>query len=144
MNENKSTWVIMVVKSNSFVHFLEEFTVWQFAFEINWPLVYQIFLQIFLLSFFNPAHRILFYPADLFIFEKKSYLQNNWIRRNFPSYRIIPSCATTKFGEIWHPTELFHPIELFDRLQYWPASISRVLFDVYTIRHFHIKIATLL
>ena len=29
----------IVVKLNSFVRFLEEFTVWQFAFKINWPLV---------------------------------------------------------------------------------------------------------
>ena len=36
--ENKSTWDIIVVKSNSFVHFLEEFTAWQFAFEVYWPL----------------------------------------------------------------------------------------------------------
>ena len=28
----------IVVKSNSFVRFLEELTAWQFAFEINWPL----------------------------------------------------------------------------------------------------------
>jgi hypothetical protein len=28
----------IVVKTNSFVRFLEEFTPWQFAFEINWPL----------------------------------------------------------------------------------------------------------
>ena len=28
-----------VVKTNSFVRFLEEFMAWQFAFEINWPLV---------------------------------------------------------------------------------------------------------
>ena len=28
----------IVVKTNSFVRFLEEFTAWQFAFEINWPL----------------------------------------------------------------------------------------------------------
>ena len=27
------------VKTNSFVHFLEEFAAWQFAFEISWPLV---------------------------------------------------------------------------------------------------------
>ena len=38
-NENKSTWGIIVVKSYSFVHFLEEFTPWQFAFEFYWPLV---------------------------------------------------------------------------------------------------------
>ena len=37
-NENKSTWGIIVVRSNSFVRFLEEFTAWQFAFELNWPL----------------------------------------------------------------------------------------------------------
>ena len=28
----------LVVKMNSFVRFLEEFTAWQLAFEINWPL----------------------------------------------------------------------------------------------------------
>ena len=28
----------VVVKTNSLVRFLEEFTAWQFAFEINWPL----------------------------------------------------------------------------------------------------------
>ena len=28
-----------LVKTNSFVRFLEEFTAWQFAFKINWPLV---------------------------------------------------------------------------------------------------------
>ena len=27
-----------MVKTNSFIRFLEEFTAWQFAFEINWPL----------------------------------------------------------------------------------------------------------
>ena len=37
-NENKSTWGIIVVKTNSFVRFLEEFMAWQFAFEIIWPL----------------------------------------------------------------------------------------------------------
>ena len=29
----------IVVKTNSFVRFLEEFTAWQFAFEIIWPLL---------------------------------------------------------------------------------------------------------
>ena len=29
----------IVVKTNSFVRDLEEFTAWQFAFEINWPIV---------------------------------------------------------------------------------------------------------
>ena len=29
----------IVVKTNSFVRLLEEFTAWQFAFEINWPLI---------------------------------------------------------------------------------------------------------
>ena len=38
-NENKSTWGIIVVKSNPFVRFLEEFTAWQFAFEFYWPLI---------------------------------------------------------------------------------------------------------
>ena len=42
MNENKSTWGIIVVKLNSFVHFLEEFTAWQFAFEFYWLSTYWI------------------------------------------------------------------------------------------------------
>ena len=29
---------LILVKTNSFVRFLEEFMAWQFAFEINWPL----------------------------------------------------------------------------------------------------------
>ena len=41
-NEIKSTWDIIVVKSNSFVCFLEEFTALQFAFEINWPLIARV------------------------------------------------------------------------------------------------------
>ena len=36
--ENKSTWGIIVVKSNSFVHFLEEIDDPKSHFEINWPL----------------------------------------------------------------------------------------------------------
>ena len=37
-NENKSTWGIIVVKSNSFVHFLEEIEDIKNPFEIIWPL----------------------------------------------------------------------------------------------------------
>ena len=37
-NENKSTWGIIVVKSNSFVHFLEEIEDTKNHFEIIWPL----------------------------------------------------------------------------------------------------------
>ena len=36
-NENKSIWGIIVVKSNSFVHFLEEIEDIKTPFEINWP-----------------------------------------------------------------------------------------------------------
>ena len=38
-NENKSTWGIIVVESNSFVRFLEEIEDTKKTFEINWPLV---------------------------------------------------------------------------------------------------------
>ena len=38
-NENKSTWGIIVVKSNLFVRFLEEIDDLKNHFEINWPLV---------------------------------------------------------------------------------------------------------
>ena len=37
LNENKSTWGIIVVKSNSFVHFL---TTWKNHFDFIWPLVH--------------------------------------------------------------------------------------------------------
>ena len=39
-NENKSTWGIIVVKSNSFVHFLEETLSWKNHFEFVWPLTH--------------------------------------------------------------------------------------------------------
>ena len=37
-NENKSTFGILVVKSNAFVHFLEEIEDVKNPFEIIWPL----------------------------------------------------------------------------------------------------------
>ena len=37
-NENKSHSSKNEFKTNSFIHSLEEFTAWQFAFEIIWPL----------------------------------------------------------------------------------------------------------
>ena len=40
-NENKSTWGIIVVKSNSFVRFLEEIEDTKNHFEINWPLRFE-------------------------------------------------------------------------------------------------------
>ena len=40
-NENKSTWVIMIVKSNFFIHFLEELRIPTSPYEINWPLLIQ-------------------------------------------------------------------------------------------------------
>ena len=39
LNENKSTWGIIVVKSNSFVHFLEESAAWKNHYDFVWPLV---------------------------------------------------------------------------------------------------------
>ena len=39
MNENKLTWGITVVKSNLFVHFLEEMSSWKKYFDSVWPLV---------------------------------------------------------------------------------------------------------
>ena len=38
MNENKSTWGIIVVKSKSFVRFLEESSAWKNHFDFVWPL----------------------------------------------------------------------------------------------------------
>ena len=38
-NENKSTWGIIVVKSNLFIRFLEETDDPKNHFEINWPLI---------------------------------------------------------------------------------------------------------
>ena len=42
MNGNKSTWGIIVVKSNSFVRFLEEIDDPKNHFEIIWPLVFSV------------------------------------------------------------------------------------------------------
>ena len=36
----------VLVKPNSLFRFLEEFTAWQFAFEINWPLAVQQYLSV--------------------------------------------------------------------------------------------------
>ena len=38
MNENESTWGIIIRKSNFFVRFLEELRIPKSPFEINWPL----------------------------------------------------------------------------------------------------------
>ena len=46
MNENKSTWGIIVLKLNSFVHFLEETSAWKNQFEFVWPLVKCFILMI--------------------------------------------------------------------------------------------------
>ena len=43
--ENKSTWSIIVVKSNSFVRFLEEIEEIKNLFEIIWPLEQNYFLH---------------------------------------------------------------------------------------------------
>ena len=37
-NENKSTWGIIIVKSNSFIRFLEETSAWKNHFDFVWPL----------------------------------------------------------------------------------------------------------
>ena len=39
MNENKSIWGFIVVKSNSFVRILEEALAWKKYFDFVWPLV---------------------------------------------------------------------------------------------------------
>ena len=46
-NENKLTWGIIVLKSNSFVRFLEEIEDTKNPFEIIWPLVSQRFSNYF-------------------------------------------------------------------------------------------------
>ena len=38
VNEKSVNWQCALVKTNSFVHFLEESSAWQLAFEINWLL----------------------------------------------------------------------------------------------------------
>ena len=39
-NENKLTWGLIVVKSNSFIHFLEETLAWKNLFDFVWPLAW--------------------------------------------------------------------------------------------------------
>ena len=77
-NENKSTWGIIVVKSNSFVHFLEEIDDPKNLFEINWPLAQTNFIWLFLVR------------KPLFDFQQ-------W---NFIGYRII--CIIGVFQESWN------------------------------------------
>ena len=68
-------------------------------------LVYRIILLIILFFFWkNPAYRTLFHHADLFIFEKKSYLQ------------IIPSCIFINFLEMFYDYE---DIEGVCLLKHW-------------------------
>ena len=52
-NENKSTWGIIVVKSNSSVHFLEESSAWKNHFDFVWPLK---FLKTFPWQLFSQGH----------------------------------------------------------------------------------------
>ena len=52
-NENKSTWGIIVVNSNSFIHFLEEIKDTKNHFEIIWPLTINF---ICLFKFFIHLH----------------------------------------------------------------------------------------
>ena len=60
-NENKSTWGIIVVKSNSFVRFLEEIEDIKNPFEINWPLrTNQIKSFMILLTFNNSPQQYYF------------------------------------------------------------------------------------
>ena len=65
-NENKSSSGIIVVKLNSFVHFLEEFTAWQFAFEFYWPLVIIRFIII-------DQGRLIFRSRLLWMIYKKTF-----------------------------------------------------------------------
>ena len=53
MNENKSTWGIIVVKLNSFIRFLEKIEDAKNYFEIIWPLVLPMDPQIF-----SPYHTL--------------------------------------------------------------------------------------
>ena len=64
-NENKSTWGIIVVKSNSFIHILEEMSAWKNHFNFVWPLVGAKpaqNLKSFVISYF------LFWPALIWRF----------------------------------------------------------------------------
>ena len=45
-NKNKSTWGIILVKSNSFVHFFEEIEDTKNPFEIIWPLQISYYVHI--------------------------------------------------------------------------------------------------
>ena len=73
-NENKSTWGIIVVKSNFFVRFLEELRILKSPFEINWPLpvpkrVYMCLFKIETVWFYYTD-----YPKFLIIFSIKKVI----------------------------------------------------------------------
>ena len=63
-NENNLTWGIIVVKSNFFVRFLEEFKTQIRHFEINWPLILQ--RTNLLTSFFKPPRSLSVWLLNLF------------------------------------------------------------------------------
>ena len=43
----------ILVKTNSFIRFLEESSAWQFAFKINWPLVEITFFRLFFVEIYR-------------------------------------------------------------------------------------------
>ena len=74
--KNKQKTGRTVVRTNSFVRFLEEFTTWQFAFEINWPLHFAAAYRICLTAFLNISICISFKSmyVCLFLFYDDTYI----------------------------------------------------------------------
>ena len=113
----------ILVKTNSFVPFLKESSAWQFAFEINWPLV-----NLFLIGGNHPPPRIfsglittiyflnqIWVPSssmDHTVLRKKKKRIVNWSPKMFePS--AIPSLHFSECAQVLLLSKIFSKIEHF-------------------------------
>ena len=102
-NENKSTWGIIVVKSNSFVRFLEETSVWKNHFDFVWPLDGAEFVCQWL-AFFSDLScwqliqdstpsTMLRWQCDVWILKSKIYLILCRLRNIYPCFAFLSAIS---------------------------------------------------
>ena len=120
-----------VVKSNSFVLFLEEFTAWQFAFEFYWPLVWimeeSLNMYIKLKAFTYLFGIYFFYLLYVFFVEIKnlglcSVIDNFSVEQAGNHYWIIHS---------WH-FENRHRIKCFHFGLFWAVEAAEKISILFT------------
>ena len=107
----------ILVKMNEFIHFLEEFTAWQLAFEINWPLPLfglesrTVLKKMIWKSFWWVENRLLFQiktgSEHLQIFLSSSFLKEksmNLLLRLLIYVGLNPF-ASNKYKQMWRNYE---------------------------------------